>query len=78
MTIRNMAPIELANLTCEQMVAAILKDNDVFLRQLPPYARHNIELDILDCLQAAESRVSLSAFADIAFAINNQPRPDNA
>jgi hypothetical protein len=48
------------------------------LRQLPPYARHNIELDILDCLQAAESRVSLSAFADIAFAINNQPRPDNA
>ena len=71
MTIRNMSPSDLAALTCEQMIAAIFADN-VVLKQLPPWAQRNIELDILDCLQAADGRTSLATFADIAFEINNR------
>jgi len=71
MTIRNMSPSDLAALTCEQMITAIFADN-VVLKQLPPWAQRNIELDILDCLQAADGRTSLATFADIAFEINNR------
>ena len=71
MTIRNMSPSDLTALTCEQMIAAIFADN-VALKQLPPWAQRNIELDILDCLQVAESRVSLVTFADVTSAMNNQ------